>query len=146
MKLFANNLSPVLRNSLELYTDFLDLGRFSGEAYERRTASYLADKYRDREPEVVIALGPQALRFVLRNLSISPFTAACLLLHLALPARDAEMRPKPITGIISEFDISKTLALARHLQPNARQIVVIAGATEFDREWIDDRSPAARSL
>ena len=75
VKLFAKNFSPVLRILLELYTDFLDLGRFSGQEYERRTASYLADKYRGRKPEVVIALGPQALRFVSRNLSDLNFGA-----------------------------------------------------------------------
>ena len=121
---------------LELYTDFLDLGRFSGEAYERRTASYLADKYRDREPEVVIALGPRALGFVMRNraeLSFHGPVAFCCTSRSQLATLNAT---EALTGIISEFDISKTLALARHLQPTARQIVVIAGATDFDREWI----------
>src|SRR3954454_18328965 len=32
---------------LEVFTDFLDLGRFSGQAYEARIAQHLAEKYRD---------------------------------------------------------------------------------------------------
>src|SRR5215208_6896521 len=54
-------LSARAQFPLEFYTDFLDLGRFSGEAHEARTASYLADKYRDRKADVVVALGPQSL-------------------------------------------------------------------------------------
>jgi len=43
--------------------------------------------------------------------------------------------PRDATGIISEFDISKTASLAERLQPNARQLIVIAGAAPFDRRW-----------
>jgi signal transduction histidine kinase len=123
-------------DALELYTDFLDLGRFSGQEYERRTASYLAEKYREREPEVVVALGPQALRFVARNradLSFHGPIVFCCTSRSRLATLNAT---DAITGIISEFDITKTLTLARDLQPNAREIAVIGGATEFDREWI----------
>jgi signal transduction histidine kinase len=123
-------------DSLELYTDFLDLGRFSGQEYERRAASYLAEKYRERAPEVVIALGPQALRFVLRNRAELNFRAP-LVFCCTSRSRLATLNPaEPITGIISEFDVSKTLTLGRQLQPRARAIAVVAGATEFDREWI----------
>ena len=119
--------------SLELYTEFLDLGRFSGAAYEEQAALALANKYRDRRPEIVIALGPRALRFVVRNRELS---------HLDVPvvfcctsrARLARLNStSDLTGIISEFKIADTLALAKHLQPNAREIAIVAGASEFDK-------------
>lgn len=40
-----------------------------------------------------------------------------------------------VTGIVSEFDLAKTLELAARLQPRARQVVVITGASDFDRRW-----------
>ena len=43
---------------------------------------------------------------------------------------------KEITGVISGRDISKTLDLAERLQPRARNLVVIAGAADFDRQWV----------
>jgi signal transduction histidine kinase len=124
-------------DALELYTDFLDLGRFSGQEYENRAASYLAEKYKERKPEVVVALGPQALRFALRNRAELKFGAPLIFCCTSRPRLAALNSAEPITGIISEFDISKTLALARDLQPSARDVVVIAGATDFDREWIE---------
>ena len=41
-------------NTLELYTDFLDLSRFAEQPHEVRTVRYLADKYRDRKPDIKI--------------------------------------------------------------------------------------------
>jgi len=54
-------------DALELYTDFLDLSRFAQQPHEVRTTSYLAEKYHDRKPDLVMALGAQALEFVLKN-------------------------------------------------------------------------------
>ena len=43
--------------------------------------------------------------------------------------------PPDITGIISEFDLDKTLALAERLQPETIRLFVIAGSGEVDRRW-----------
>src|SRR5690606_159997 len=45
--------------------------------------------------------------------------------------------PSNVTGIISDFDISKTVDLARLMQPDAREIVTIAGAAPFDLRWVE---------
>ena len=44
--------------------------------------------------------------------------------------------PTDVVGAFSEFDISKTLDLARRLQPNARHLIIIAGKASFDHSWI----------
>src|SRR3954447_12990711 len=124
------------REPLELYSDFLDLGRFSGPAHESRMAQYLSDKYKERRPEVVLALGPEALRFVNENRSNlgldSPIVFCCT--SRARLAALGEL--DDVTGVISEFDLTKTLALAQQLQPDARHLVIVAGATEFDQQWV----------
>ena len=43
-----------------------------------------------------------------------------------------------VTGAISDYDWPKTLALAASLQPTARDVVVISGASEHDRYWNED--------
>jgi signal transduction histidine kinase/ABC-type uncharacterized transport system substrate-binding protein len=126
--------SPV---SLELYTDFLDLGRFSGEAHETRTARYLVDKYRDRKPDVVMALGPQSLRFVIKHRADLSFDVPVVFCCTSRTRLAALNPPADVTGIVSEFELTKTLALAQRLQPDARGIVVVAGATEFDQQWVE---------
>ena len=43
-----------------------------------------------------------------------------------------------MTGAISDYDWPKTLALAASLQPTARDVVVISGASDHDRYWNED--------
>ena len=124
-------MSQRSRESLEFYSDFLDLGRFSGEAHETRTARYLIDKYRDRKPDVVIVLGPQSLRFTIKYQADLGFDVPIIFCCTSRARLAAFNPPNNVTGIISEF--AKTLALAQRLQPEARHVVVVAGATEFDQ-------------
>ena len=120
--------------SFEFYSDFLDLGRFSGEAHEARTARYLIDKYRDRKPDVVIVLGPQSLRFTIKYQADLGFDVPIIFCCTSRARLAAFNPPNNVTGIISEFDSTKTLALAQRLKPDARHVVVVAGATEFDQQ------------
>jgi signal transduction histidine kinase/ABC-type uncharacterized transport system substrate-binding protein len=127
-------MSERSRQPLEFYSDFLDLGRFFGEAHEIRTARYLIDKYRDRKPDIVIALGPQALRFTVQHQADLGFNGPIIFCCTSRARLAAFNPPNNVTGIISEFDSRKTVALALRLQPDARQIVVVAGATAFDQQ------------
>src|SRR5215470_9369243 len=122
---------------LELYADFLDLARFPGEQHEERTAQYLAEKYADdKKPDVVVTLGPEALRFILKHRdAIAPMTPI-VFAATSSAALTTINPPTDVTGVISDFDLSKTMALAERLQPNARNLVVVTGASEFDRRWV----------
>ena len=55
-----------------------------------------------------------------------------------LPAALRMNLPREIAGVTRELDWSKTLELAAHLQPNARNVVIISGASQFDKEWEED--------
>ena len=44
--------------------------------------------------------------------------------------------PSDVVGARTEFDITKTLEMARRLQPDARKLVVMGGSSDFDRSWI----------
>ncbi len=40
--------------------------------------------------------------------------------------------------VATEYNFRKTLELARRLQPGARNLVIVAGASPYDRSWVDD--------
>ena len=122
------------REPLEFYSDFLDLGRFSGDAHEVRTAQYLADKYQGRKPDVVIALGPRSLEFAIKHQAALDFGAPVVFCCTSRSRLNIFKPPNNVTGVISEFDFTKTLEFAGRLQPNAKDVVVVAGATEFDQQ------------
>ena len=121
---------------VELLSEFLDLARFPGPDHESRTARYLAEKYAGRTPDVVITAGREASAFILKyREEIAPNAplVVCCMSAEALAALGASDK---ITGVISGREIARTLDLAERLQPGARNLVVIAGANDFDRQWV----------
>ena len=130
-------------HKIEIDGEFLDLARSSDPGHEGRTASFLRDKYAHSQPDVVITLGSLALPFMVKHrAAIAP--AVPVVFTSISPATYSASRPPPdVTGIITEFDLEKTLALAKLLQPNSRRVVVIAGSGEVDRRW---QTQARRTL
>ena len=125
--------------SIEIDAEFLDLARNTDEAHSLRMANYIRDKYEKYRPDVVITLGSSALPFVLKHRDMLP--GVPVVFTSISPQTYAALRPPPeITGIITGFNLAKTLTLAERLQPKARRLFVIAGSGETDRRW----QPVAR--
>ena len=86
-------------------------------------------------PDVVMTLGSAALPFIVEHRDAFAPKAPVVFTSVA-PQNYAALRPPPdVTGIITEFDLDKTLALAERLQPDARRLFVIAGSGATDRRW-----------
>jgi C4-dicarboxylate-specific signal transduction histidine kinase len=131
--------SPV---KIEIDADFLDLARVTDPGHEARTAAFLRDKYAQSPPDVVMSLGSEALPFIMKHRDTIAFKAPVVFTTVS-PQTYATLRPPPdVTGIISEFNLDKTLTLAERLQPDARRLFVIAGDGPTDRRW----QPVARSI
>ena len=127
--------------SVEIDAEFLDLARNTDPGHALRTATYIRDKYGQHPPDLVITLGSAALPFIVKYRDFIPdvpivFTSISPQTYAALPTR-----PK-MTGVITEFDLAKTLSLAERLQPEARRLFVVAGSGETDRRW----QPVARKV
>lgn len=122
-------------HKIEIDGEFLDLARSSDPAHEERTAAFLRDKYARSPPDVIVTLGSLALPFTIKHrATIAP--AVPVVFTSISPATYSASRPPPdVTGIVTEFDLEKTLALAKLLQPDSRKVVVIAGSAEVDRRW-----------
>ena len=121
--------------NIKTHGEFLDLSQFSDDEHRQRVVRYLAEKYAHTALDVVVALGPDSLGKVVNNRSLL-FPNVPIVFCCASPATLANIDlPRDAAGIISEFDISKTVSLAERLQPDARHLVVIAGAAPFDQRW-----------
>jgi signal transduction histidine kinase len=123
-------------SKIDVYTDFLDLSRFSSETDELRSARYLAEKYAHTPFDVIMPLGTEAERFAVRYRDIFapkvPVVFCCVTPGLAA----APDRPKDVTGNYGEFDAGKTIALAQRLQPKAKDLIIISGSSEIDGRWL----------
>lgn len=124
-----------LNGKVEFNSDFLDLLRFQDDAHRRLSAQYLADKYAQTSIDVIIALNTETYRFAAAYRHIFapkvPVVFCCVVRALL----DTIDRPADITGIVTDYDITKTLELAERLQPNARNLVFILGVSNIDRVW-----------
>ena len=83
-----------------------------------------------------MAVGPGALQFMLDNRArIAP--GAPLIFGGVDDDGFIKDRTLPVDvkGVVSQFDVRKTVDLARRLQPDAKKLVVVTGSADFDRRW-----------
>lgn len=122
-------------HKIEIDAEFLDLARSFDPAHEDRMVSFLRDKYARSPPDVVITLGSLALPFIVKHRAAIAPAVPVVFTSISRATYAASRPPPDVTGIITEFDLQKTLALAKLLQPNSRRVVMIAGSAEVDRRW-----------
>jgi PAS domain S-box-containing protein len=123
-------------SQIDISAEFLDLARFPGEADELRLARYLAEKHSKLPPDIIMPLNSEALRFATKYRGIIAPNVPIVFCCVTPDRATAADRPKEVTGVYSQFDVGKTIALAQQLQPKARNLVIISGSSEIDRRWL----------
>ena len=124
-----------LQRPVEIYSEYLDIERFSPDAYIGVGTDFLRQKYNDRNIRVIVSAAPQAVRFA------ATFRDNALpgvpIVHLALPTDQVERMalPSDVIGRTIDLDPFQTLQLAFRLHPDARRLVFVLGAAERDRIW-----------
>src|SRR6185295_13862477 len=118
---------------VQTHTEFLDRTQFPGKEHKDRFVRYLNDKYGDSKPDAILAFGADSLDAAVGYRKILGTNIP--IVFCVLPPAGAAVSFEPdMAGIVSEHDVTKTVALARRLQPKARNLVVVAGAAAFDRK------------
>jgi C4-dicarboxylate-specific signal transduction histidine kinase len=135
---FEKRLAEKTSERFEIYIDYLELGRFPGEAHAERSARYLAGKYAEAPPDVLIPLGRAAIPFMLKYRDV--IAPRSPIIFASVTGRDASEAStlENTLFVTTRYNFGKTLELARRLQPNATDIVLVAGASDYDRLWVDD--------
>jgi PAS domain S-box-containing protein len=138
-QLFLKGLKEALAQDssdrIVTHTEFLDLVQFPGREHEEQLAALIKAKYAATHIDLVVVAASQALDFISQYRDeIAPGAA---IVFAAISRDDLQKRklPAATTGIISRWDIIRTLELARALDPQARGIVFVTGASSFDRLW-----------
>src|SRR5262245_7420888 len=128
-------LIEISPQKVEFDADFLDLARVSDPEHEQRTAEFLRNKYTHTPPDLLLTLGSAALPFILKYRDAIAPKAPVVFTSISAHNHALQQLPPGVTGIISEFNLDKTLALAERLQPASRRLFVIAGTGATDRAW-----------
>lgn len=125
---------PDLRADLSV--EFLDAPRFGGEAYTAMMAMYLRGKYAAHAPEVIIAVGPEALNFVMSQRE--QLFPDARVVHSSISREGLQARaplPADVIGVSLDLDFAGTVEHALRLQPATRRVAVVTGSTPWDRGW-----------
>lgn len=134
---FEAGLRETLAVPTELSAEFLDYPRFNGESYIRALTTFLREKYALRPPTVLVVGGEEALEFLLRHRAELLFPRIPVVHAAVAQSFLPSLPPLPadVVGIPIEYDFPGTIDLALRFHPQARQLVIVTGASAQDRAW-----------
>ena len=135
---FDSNLRSVLRTSPSFFFDFyaesMDLLRFPQEQYFEELVRLYRQKYAGRNLDLIIAILGPARDFLARyQEELFPGTPV---LYVDIDTRlvdESSVQPHAAT-VTGRFDLEGTLNLALGLHPEVRDVFVVSGASQVDRE------------
>lgn len=118
---------------IELYTETLESSLFSDETSQRRIRAWIALKYSDRKPDVIITAGPASLRYMIESHE-SFFQGIPIIFCGTTEEMVGELKLDPhFTGVWGVAQPEKTLLAALKLLPDTKHVVVVGGRNPFDR-------------
>jgi len=116
-------------------SEFLDFSRFSSSNYDRLLSDFFRGKYAGQHIDVIVASGPLALHFLLRHQADLFTGIPVVLCGVSRESIQSQILPPNYVGVPIAIEPLPTIELALRLQPDAREIVIVTGASEFDRIW-----------
>jgi PAS domain-containing protein len=138
------SLSANTQRNVEFYVDDLDTMRFPSAEFESQFLRLLRLKYQGRKIDLLMAVGPDALRFAQRHRAdIWPGVPIVFYSVAGDSLQGLQLQPE-VTGIILPFDLPGTIELAMGLQANAKRIVVVSGTSNYDQNWLRRAREALR--
>ena len=128
---------------IETYAENLDIVRFPTERYQRIFREYLAARYAEQRPDIVILTFVGNLGLTASSLTqLFPGTPI-----LVAGFTEEEIQPEQlgafVTGFVERADARGALDLILRVQPGVRRIVVIGGTSLGDRQKLQPVRAAA---
>jgi signal transduction histidine kinase/ABC-type uncharacterized transport system substrate-binding protein len=134
--LLDREMRTVLDNSryqIELYPEYFETTLFDDPAEQQQFRESYIRKYQNRRPDLIIALGPSPLRFMVD--AHEKFFAGIPIVFGGTSDQQADnpTLDSHFTGCWASFEPAKTLDVALRLQPGSRHVVVVGGISNFDK-------------
>jgi PAS domain S-box-containing protein len=119
---------------IELYQESLDLILFPDRVSQGRFQEEIIQKYSARKPDVIIAAGPESLKFIAKL--YDKFQGTPVVFCTTWGGVPDELRHgMPFTGVLAQLRPEGTLNVALHLLPKTKHVVVVGGVGKFDEGW-----------
>jgi PAS domain S-box-containing protein len=121
------------RHQIEWYDDGLGANLFTDESSQRHIREWYVRKYQNRKPDLIIAVGPASLQFMIE--SHERFFPGVPIIFCGSSEEMLE-RLKPdshFTGVWGTVQPNETFKAALRLQPTTKHVVVVGGVGAYDR-------------
>ena len=115
------------------FSEPLDAQRFRTDAFEPQLVELLSKKYSGFRIDVVVAISLPALEFFRRYGAQLWPNARLVFSGWPGEVFDPAGLPPDTTAIVATAPVGETIDLARRMQPNARRVLVVTGASDLDR-------------
>ena len=126
-------LEKGLGESVDFYSEYIDLSRFPDPGYQQAFSHFLRVKYNGQRFDLVIAMQDVAVDFLAhRRDELFPGTP---LVFLATSANAPKI--ENATGLINDLELAGTLSLATKVQPDTKHVFVVVGADRRDKLYED---------
>ncbi|HWN99645.1 MAG TPA: PAS domain S-box protein [Blastocatellia bacterium] len=137
---YQKTLQEGLADSLDYYSEHIDVARFPEPDYQAALRDFLRHKYEHHQPDLIIATSGTCIEFVERY-GAQLFPGKPVVFNGGEAAQ-----PLPnATGVSSKIDMKSTLDLALKLPPgitrgfvvsrDVRRVFVVSGASDFDKYY-----------
>jgi len=128
-----STLKEHLKSSVQIFDEGTDSFRIPNEKYEAELFTLLKRKYEGVHLDLIMAMGPPALRFLLQHQN-ELFIGSPIVFVTADPSRLADLNlGANVTGVSTKVEMAPTLDLALTLQPETQRVVVVAGSANLDQ-------------
>jgi PAS domain S-box-containing protein len=118
---------------INFQVEYLDALRFDAPGYERALADTLAATYREQKIDLVMPAFFPALAFAVKHRE-QIFPGAPIVFFSITPKRFEGQKMWPgVTGVTIIGDMRGIFDLARQLQPETKNVAVVAGGSTFER-------------
>jgi hypothetical protein len=125
-----HSLSQGLAGRLDYHAEYIDLARFPDASYQVALRDFIRAKYASYQFDLIIATSTAPLDFVTRYRDeLFPGTP---LVYSAGPGAPAVANA---TGVTSDVNLSDSLQIAVTIQPGTQRVVVVRGASAFDKYY-----------
>ena len=133
-EIIRSTLERELGPRLDFYAEFLDTARWPEAETQSAMYDFIRRRYAHTKLSAIIAVARPAINFI-RLYGDELFPGVPIVAYGDVDAlRDWEPG-RPITGVLGKVDLSGTAELILRLQPSAREILVISGASPSD-QWL----------
>ena len=138
--LVDSRIRAVLETSpyqIELYEETLQNILFSDQVSQQEIRQGYVHKYRNRRPDVIIAVGPAPIRFMVD--SHDEFGPNIPIVFCASTEEQVDYLnlDSHFTGAWRVVDPARTLEVALQLRPDTKHVVVVGGVLPYDRRLED---------